>query len=195
MHALTVRRRTSWPFNSPRTTVHAPQSPSAHPSLVPLRRRSSRKKLRTDFDGLTSSTWTTSRPSTKRTTERSLSVMRLPPLTRAWSHAALFFVNIRAYILCTKFADSCSQFLAAFVLHCRARRLEQRARFSDATGVALFPMLCEQIMLPATIETSNVERIKAWQCIGCGRLDGPQPCLGVCQDRKVELVPASAYDE
>jgi hypothetical protein len=38
------------------------------------------------------------------------------------------------------------------------------------------------------------ERIVAWQCIGCGRLEGPQPCVGVCQDRKVTLVPADAYD-
>jgi hypothetical protein len=38
------------------------------------------------------------------------------------------------------------------------------------------------------------ERIKAWQCIGCGRLDAPQPCVGVCQDRKVELVNAEVLD-
>ena len=40
----------------------------------------------------------------------------------------------------------------------------------------------------------EAERIVAWQCIGCGRLEGPQPCVGVCQDRKVTLVPADAYD-
>ncbi len=40
----------------------------------------------------------------------------------------------------------------------------------------------------------DVERIVAWQCIGCGRIEGPQPCVGVCQDRKVTLVPADAYD-
>ena len=45
-------------------------------------------------------------------------------------------------------------------------------------------MLHEDIPLPDTIT--------AWQCIGCGRLEGPQNCVGVCQDRKVELV--SAYD-
>ncbi len=39
------------------------------------------------------------------------------------------------------------------------------------------------------------ERIKAWQCIGCGRIDGPQNCIGVCQDRKVEFVYASEHDE
>lgn len=30
--------------------------------------------------------------------------------------------------------------------------------------------------------------IQAWQCIGCGKLEAPQPCIGVCQDRKVLLV-------
>ncbi|MEO8485980.1 MAG: hypothetical protein ABI585_06525 [Betaproteobacteria bacterium] len=33
--------------------------------------------------------------------------------------------------------------------------------------------------------------MKAWQCIGCGKLDGPAQCIGICQDRKVELVYAS----
>ena len=33
----------------------------------------------------------------------------------------------------------------------------------------------------------------AWQCIGCGRIEGPQPCIGVCQDRKVSFVCASDY--
>jgi hypothetical protein len=40
----------------------------------------------------------------------------------------------------------------------------------------------------------ETERIVAWQCVGCGRLEGPQPCVGVCQDRKVTLVAADAYD-
>ena len=37
--------------------------------------------------------------------------------------------------------------------------------------------------------------IKAWQCVGCGKLDAPQPCIGVCEDRKVELVYASEHAE
>lgn len=37
--------------------------------------------------------------------------------------------------------------------------------------------------------------MKAWQCIGCGRLEGPQNCIGVCRDRKVELVYASELAE
>jgi hypothetical protein len=44
-------------------------------------------------------------------------------------------------------------------------------------------------------QAQSAERIKAWQCIGCGRVDGPQPCVGICQDRKVELVSALAYDD
>jgi hypothetical protein len=50
-------------------------------------------------------------------------------------------------------------------------------------------------MVSPTTQLPSIERIKAWQCIGCGRLDGPQPCLGICQDRKVELVSALAYDD
>jgi hypothetical protein len=37
--------------------------------------------------------------------------------------------------------------------------------------------------------------IKAWQCIGCGRIEAPQTCLGICQDRKVELVYADEHEQ
>jgi hypothetical protein len=40
-----------------------------------------------------------------------------------------------------------------------------------------------------------VETISAWQCIGCGRLEAPQTCISVCQDRRVELVHAGQYAE
>lgn len=39
-----------------------------------------------------------------------------------------------------------------------------------------------------------IERLKAWECVGCGKIDAPQPCIGVCRDRKVELVYGSEYD-
>ena len=39
------------------------------------------------------------------------------------------------------------------------------------------------------------ERIHGWRCIGCGKVDAPRPCIGVCQDRKVELVAAEDYAE
>ena len=38
------------------------------------------------------------------------------------------------------------------------------------------------------------ERMTAWQCIGCGRIEDAQPCVGICQDRKTEFVYASDYD-
>lgn len=41
----------------------------------------------------------------------------------------------------------------------------------------------------------DAERFKAWQCIGCGRIEGAQPCIGICQDRKAEFVHAAEYDE
>jgi hypothetical protein len=39
------------------------------------------------------------------------------------------------------------------------------------------------------------EHIKAWQCIGCGRIEAPQNCIGICQDRKVEFVYAFEYED
>jgi hypothetical protein len=38
-----------------------------------------------------------------------------------------------------------------------------------------------------------IESMKAWQCIGCGRIEAPQQCVGICQDRKVELVYADEH--
>lgn len=35
--------------------------------------------------------------------------------------------------------------------------------------------------------------IKAWQCIGCGRVEAPEPCIGVCRDKRIELVDAAEY--
>ena len=40
----------------------------------------------------------------------------------------------------------------------------------------------------------SAERFKAWQCIGCGRIESPQPCIGVCRDRNAEFVDATDYD-
>ena len=39
------------------------------------------------------------------------------------------------------------------------------------------------------------EHINAWQCIGCGRIEAPQNCIGICEDRKVEFVYAFEHDE
>jgi len=43
-------------------------------------------------------------------------------------------------------------------------------------------------------DKDQVERIPAWQCIGCGRIEAAQPCIGVCRDRKAEFVDAADYD-
>lgn len=40
----------------------------------------------------------------------------------------------------------------------------------------------------------TIERMKAWQCIGCGKIEAPQNCIGVCQDRNVEFVYASEHE-
>ena len=37
--------------------------------------------------------------------------------------------------------------------------------------------------------------VKAWQCIGCGKIDAPQNCIGVCQDRRVEFVYADEHQQ
>ena len=37
------------------------------------------------------------------------------------------------------------------------------------------------------------EVIKAWQCIGCGKLEAPQNCIGACQDRRVDELHAAAH--
>ncbi|HLJ71662.1 MAG TPA: hypothetical protein VKU03_10110 [Roseiarcus sp.] len=39
------------------------------------------------------------------------------------------------------------------------------------------------------------EYVTAWECIGCGRIEAPRPCIGVCQDRKAEFVYARQYEE
>jgi hypothetical protein len=38
------------------------------------------------------------------------------------------------------------------------------------------------------------ETIRAWQCIGCGRVEANAQCLGICQDRPVRLVSAADYE-
>lgn len=41
----------------------------------------------------------------------------------------------------------------------------------------------------------DLERVKAWQCIGCGKIEAPQNCVGICQDRKVEFVYAVEHEQ
>lgn len=39
------------------------------------------------------------------------------------------------------------------------------------------------------------EHVKAWQCIGCGRIEAPQTCVGVCDYRRTEMVYAGDHEE
>lgn len=39
-----------------------------------------------------------------------------------------------------------------------------------------------------------IERIKVWRCVGCGRIDHPRPCVGVCRDEKAEYVDAAEHE-
>jgi len=39
------------------------------------------------------------------------------------------------------------------------------------------------------------EYVKAWQCIGCGMIEAPQTCIGVCEYRRTDLVYASEHEQ
>jgi len=40
-----------------------------------------------------------------------------------------------------------------------------------------------------------MDYVKAWQCIGCGMIEAPQTCIGVCEYRKADLVYAFDYQQ
>ena len=39
------------------------------------------------------------------------------------------------------------------------------------------------------------EIIDAFQCLGCGKIDAPRECIGICQDRAMKIVAAGDYFE
>ena len=43
-------------------------------------------------------------------------------------------------------------------------------------------------------ESETADRVPVWRCIGCGRIEATQPCIGVCQDVRVDMVAAADYD-
>lgn len=47
--------------------------------------------------------------------------------------------------------------------------------------------------MSACADATPIDAIDAWQCIGCGRVEAPQNCIGICEDRRVKLVHASLY--
>ena len=40
-----------------------------------------------------------------------------------------------------------------------------------------------------------IDIVTVWQCIGCGRIEAPQPCIGVCQERQARFVAAADHEE
>jgi len=46
-----------------------------------------------------------------------------------------------------------------------------------------------------TGEKIMTDYVKAWQCIGCGMIEAPQTCIGVCEYRRAELVYAFEYQQ
>jgi len=40
----------------------------------------------------------------------------------------------------------------------------------------------------------GVERVTVWQCIGCAKIEAPRPCIGVCEDHRIEMVYALEHD-
>lgn len=49
-------------------------------------------------------------------------------------------------------------------------------------------------MAPLVETRAEARRVSAWRCRGCGRVEAPQPCIGVCSDQRVELVDAQDYE-
>ena len=38
------------------------------------------------------------------------------------------------------------------------------------------------------------DTVTAWQCIGCGKIEAPRPCIGVCKDQRVQFVYAEDHE-
>ena len=45
-----------------------------------------------------------------------------------------------------------------------------------------------------SVASTMTEYVKAWQCIGCGSVEAPQTCIGVCEHRKVQFVYAQEHE-
>jgi len=52
----------------------------------------------------------------------------------------------------------------------------------------------DNIALPPLEREPMTDYIQAWQCVGCGRIEAPQTCLGVCRDRKILMVAKDDHD-
>jgi len=41
---------------------------------------------------------------------------------------------------------------------------------------------------------ATAEYVQAWQCIGCGRIEAPQTCIGVCRDKKIFVIGKDQHE-
>ena len=48
--------------------------------------------------------------------------------------------------------------------------------------------------MPAIHDSRAPDYLAVWQCIGCGRIEMPQTCIGVCRDKKVQLIGKDAHE-
>ena len=49
-------------------------------------------------------------------------------------------------------------------------------------------------MIEETDPALTVPVFDVWRCIGCGRIEAPQPCIGVCEDRKARMIEFRDYE-
>jgi hypothetical protein len=39
------------------------------------------------------------------------------------------------------------------------------------------------------------QTVKVWQCIGCGRIEAPQECVGICEFKRIDMVYAFEHEK
>jgi hypothetical protein len=44
-------------------------------------------------------------------------------------------------------------------------------------------------------DSPTFDVVSVWQCIGGGRIESPQPCIGVCGDRQVRFVTVADHEQ
>ena len=65
----------------------------------------------------------------------------------------------------------------------------------DARGLEELREAAQEALRVLVPPPPEVEIVEAWGCPTCGRIEAPQPCLGVCVRRPVVMVDAQRYRE
>jgi hypothetical protein len=87
--------------------------------------------------------------------------------------------------------DALSDDLAA--LKARVRALSAVAEAVATGGGELRADARAALRLPVPAEQAEALIVEAWGCPVCGRVDAPQPCLGVCIREPVLMEDAAGY--